>query len=104
MIEFRYEKAKDAASAIQMFASGDRAHYLAGGTNLVDLMRENIERPETVIDVTGLSQTIEARESGGILIGAAVKNTALAADLGVRKRFPVLARAILADPLSLFLR
>jgi xanthine dehydrogenase YagS FAD-binding subunit len=96
MIEFRYEKAKDAASAIQMFASGDRAHYLGGGTNLVDLMRENIERPETVIDVTGLSQTIEPHESGGILIGAAVKNTALAAHLGVRERFPVLTRAILA--------
>jgi xanthine dehydrogenase YagS FAD-binding subunit len=96
MIEFRYEKASDAASAIRMFASGDRAHYLGGGTNLVDLMRENIERPETVVDVTGLSQTIADREGGGILIGAATKNTAVAAHLGVRKRFPMLARAILA--------
>jgi xanthine dehydrogenase YagS FAD-binding subunit len=96
MIEFRYEKANDAASAIRMFASGDRAHYLGGGTNLVDLMRENIERPETVVDVTGLSQTIEAREGGGLLIGAAAKNTAVAAHLGVRKGFPMLARAILA--------
>src|SRR5258705_153478 len=96
MNEFRYERAVDAASAKQMFANARHAKYLGGGTNLVDLMRENIERPDAVVDVTGLSQTIEEREDGGILIGAATKNTAVAAHRGVRERFPVLARAILS--------
>ena len=61
MRPFRYEKATDAAAAVQFFAQGAQAKYLGGGTNLVDLMRENIERPEMVIDVTGLSREIRAR-------------------------------------------
>jgi xanthine dehydrogenase YagS FAD-binding subunit len=96
MMEFRYERALDAASAKQMFANGRHAKYLGGGTNLVDLMRENIERPDTVVDVSGLSQAIEEREDGSMLIGAATKNTAVAAHRGVRERFPMLARAILS--------
>lgn len=96
MNEFRYERALDAASARQLFANAAHAKYLGGGTNLVDLMRENIERPDAVVDVTGLAQTIEEREDGGMLIGAAAKNTAVAEHRGVRARFPVLARAILS--------
>ena len=96
MNEFRYERAVDAASAKTLFANAQRAKYLGGGTNLVDLMRENIERPDVVVDVTGLTQTIEEREDGGMLIGAATKNTAVAAHRGVRERFPLLARAILS--------
>ena len=96
MIEFRYEKAADGAAATGLFAGAAHARYLGGGTNLVDLMRENIERPKVVVDVTALSDTIEDREDGGIVIGAAARNTAVAAHRGVRERYPMLARAILA--------
>ncbi|HTG22168.1 MAG TPA: xanthine dehydrogenase family protein subunit M [Reyranella sp.] len=96
MRAFRYEKAADAAAAIKFFAQGAQAKYLGGGTNLVDLMRENIERPETVIDVTGLSREIRDAEDGGLVIDAGTKNTAVASHRAVRERYPVLAQAILA--------
>ena len=70
--------------------------YLGGGANLVDLMRETLERPATLVDVTGLSTTIEQREDDELLIGAGVRNTALAEHQAVRMRYPVLTRAILA--------
>ena len=72
------------------------AQYLGGGTNLVDLMRETIEHPQVLVDVTGFSRNIEETEGGGLRIGAGVKNTAVAADRRVRERFPLLAQAILA--------
>jgi xanthine dehydrogenase YagS FAD-binding subunit len=72
------------------------AKYLGGGTNLVDLMRETLERPSSLVDVTGLSSAMTEREDGSILIGAAAKNTAVAEHRGVRTRYPLLARAILA--------
>ena len=78
MRPFRYEKAADTAAAVQFFAQGAQAKYLGGGTNLVDLMRENIERPEMVIDVTGLSHEIRDTEDGGLVIDAGTKNTAVA--------------------------
>ena len=59
-------------------------------------MRETIERPQVLVDVTGLSRDIEETEGGGLRIGAGVKNTAVAADPRVRERFPLLAQAILA--------
>ncbi len=96
MNEFTYERAPDTAAAVQLRHRAPEAKYLGGGTNLVDLMRVNIERPEALVDVTGLSQEIEAREDGSILIGAGVKNTALAANHAVRERFPVLSRALLS--------
>ena len=72
------------------------AQYLGGGTNLIDLMRETIEHPDVLVDVTGLSRDIEETKGGGLRIGAGVKNTAVAADRRVRQRFPLLAQAILA--------
>jgi xanthine dehydrogenase YagS FAD-binding subunit len=96
MTPFRYEKAANAAAAVQFFAQGVPAKYLGGGTNLVDLMRENIERPEIVIDVTGLSREIRDTEDGGLVIDAGAKNTAVASHRAVRERYPVLAQAILA--------
>ena len=77
-------------------SQGEQTHYLGGGTNLVDLMRETVERPMGLIDVTGLSDTIRELENGGLLIGAAVRNTALAEHRAVRSRYPMLTRAILA--------
>ena len=96
MIEFRYAKAEDAASAIRLFTDATQAKYLGGGTNLVDLMRENIERPDAVVDVAGLAQAIREHEDGSITIDAGTKNTAVASHRAVRKRFPVLAQAILS--------
>ncbi|MFA6154111.1 xanthine dehydrogenase family protein subunit M [Mesorhizobium sp.] len=94
MTPFSYSRAADASDAVRR-AGVESAKYLGGGTNLVDLMRETIERPAVLVDVTGLSASIEERD-GGLLIGAAVRNTALAEHLAVRERYPVLARAILA--------
>jgi xanthine dehydrogenase YagS FAD-binding subunit len=92
--EFTYERAQDTASAIKLFAAGHNSRYLAGGTNLVDLMRENIEQPGTVVDVSGIAQDIEVRDDGGIVLGAGAKNTAVASHREVRERFPLLAQAI----------
>jgi xanthine dehydrogenase YagS FAD-binding subunit len=94
MNEFSYERAADAASAIRLFATGRNSRYLAGGTNLVDLMREDIERPGTIVDVSGISQLIEVREDGAILLGAGARNTAVASHRIVRERFPLLTQAI----------
>jgi xanthine dehydrogenase YagS FAD-binding subunit len=96
MIDFRFERAADAASAIRLLGATDGAKYLGGGTNVVDLMRERIEQPTTLVDVTRLSHEIDDRPDGSIFVGAAATNTAVAANLAVRTRFPVLARAILA--------
>jgi xanthine dehydrogenase YagS FAD-binding subunit len=96
MMEFSYQQAPTAADATRLFAAGPDAKYLGGGTNLVDLMRENIEQPRSLVDVTRLSQDIDVRDDGSILIGAAAKNTAVASHPAVRAHFPVLARAILS--------
>ena len=96
MIPFSYQRAETVPDAIRLAGMSAAARYLGGGTNLVDLMRETVERPDALVDVTDLSRGIEAREDGSIIIGAGVRNTAVAADRAVRTRFPVLARAILA--------
>jgi xanthine dehydrogenase YagS FAD-binding subunit len=95
MTPFSYCRATDTTEAVRLGVL-DRAKYLGGGTNLVDLMRETIERPAALVDVTGLSSAIEETDDGGLLIGAAAKNTALAEHRFVRRHYPVLARAILA--------
>lgn len=94
MTPFQFARASDAEDAVRL---GDMAgaRYLGGGTNLVDLMRETIEQPASLVDVTGLSAVIEERD-GGLWIGAAARNTAIAEHRVVRERYPVLARAILA--------
>lgn len=95
MTPFTYARAADAADAVRLGAQA-RAAYLGGGTNLVDLMRETIARPEVLVDVTGLSAAIAERADGSLLIGAAAKNTAVAEHRAVRTRYPLLARAIVA--------
>jgi xanthine dehydrogenase YagS FAD-binding subunit len=95
MTPFTYARAEDAADALRLGQSNATA-YLGGGTNLVDLIRETVARPSALVDVTGLSNEIEETEGGGLMIGAAVRNTALAEHLAVRTRYPVLSRAILA--------
>lgn len=95
MTPFSYSRANDTAQALDL-GQAPGSKFLGGGTNLVDLMRETIERPSGLIDVTALSDAIEERADGGVLIGAGVKNSALAAHHAIRTRYPVLARAILA--------
>jgi xanthine dehydrogenase YagS FAD-binding subunit len=95
MTPFIYVRAGDTADALRLGA-GRAAAYLGGGTNLVDLMRETVARPGTLVDVTGLSDTIEETDSGGVLIGAAMRNTTLAEHRAIRTRYPVLTRAILS--------
>jgi len=95
MTPFTYARAASPDDALRLI-SHPHAKFLGGGTNLVDLMRETLERPDTLVDVTGLSSTIEDLPGGGILIGAAARNTAVAEHRAVRERFPVVARAIVA--------
>jgi xanthine dehydrogenase YagS FAD-binding subunit len=95
MTPFRYARAADGADAL-LLAEAPGAKYLGGGTNLVDLMRETVERPAALVDVTGLSDTIEDTPEGGLRIGAAARNTAVAAHPAVRTRYPALSRAIVA--------
>jgi xanthine dehydrogenase YagS FAD-binding subunit len=95
MTPFSYTRADDVTDAVRLGA-GDATAFLGGGTNLVDLMRETVAQPERLVDVTGLSNAITETADGGLLIGAAVRNTALAKHHAVRTRYPVLSRAILA--------
>jgi len=95
MTPFTYARAADAAEAVRL-GGQPQAKYLGGGTNLVDLMRETLERPSALVDVTGLSSAIEEQPDGGLLIGAAAKNTAVAEHRTVRTRYPMLSRAIVA--------
>jgi xanthine dehydrogenase YagS FAD-binding subunit len=95
MIEFTYARAGQSDEAVRLAGERIGTKYLGGGTNLVDLMRETIEQPPALVDVTGLSTAIDVRADGTIIIGAGVKNSAVAAHPAVRERVPVLARAIL---------
>jgi xanthine dehydrogenase YagS FAD-binding subunit len=95
MNSFSYARAVAVADAVRQ-GGEDHTKYLGGGTNLVDLMRETIERPSALVDVTNLSSAITEREDGSILIGAAARNTAVAEHQAIRTRYPLLARAILA--------
>jgi xanthine dehydrogenase YagS FAD-binding subunit len=95
VIELTYSRASDAADAIRR-AEGENVKYLGGGTNLVDLMRETVEVPSALVDVTGLSAEIEETDDGGLIIGAAARNTAVAEHPEVRAHYPMLTRAIVA--------
>jgi xanthine dehydrogenase YagS FAD-binding subunit len=95
MNPFTYERASDRQAALTLGAQSG-AKYLGGGTNLVDLMRETIEHPAMLVDVTGLSCSTEEWGDGGLRIGAGVKNTVVAADWRVRERYPMLSEAILS--------
>jgi xanthine dehydrogenase YagS FAD-binding subunit len=97
MRPFGYERATDIAAAVAMLAREPNAAFLAGGTNLVDHMRLGIATPDLLIDVRQLtSDRIEELPEGGVRVGAAVSNSDLAADRLIRRRYPVLAEAILS--------
>ena len=96
MRNFSYARADNQGAALDIVARNSSAKFLGGGTNLVDLMRENIEQPDTVIDITRLPlSAVEELPDGGLRIGALVRNSHLAADKLVLERYPVLSQAIL---------
>ena len=97
MKSFTYERANTPAEAAASAVRTPDAKFIAGGTNLLDLMKLQIEAPAHLIDVNGLAlDKIEATPEGGLRIGALVRNTDLAADPRVRRDYAVLARALLA--------
>jgi xanthine dehydrogenase YagS FAD-binding subunit len=97
MKPFAYERARDVDHALSLAAAGPGARFLAGGTNLLDLMKLEIEQPPRLIDVGRLPLAdIAETTGGGLRIGALASNTAVASDPRVRRRYPALARAILA--------
>jgi xanthine dehydrogenase YagS FAD-binding subunit len=97
MNTFEYVRATDRQSAIDAATSpAAPARFLAGGTNLIDLMREGVEQPRLLVDITRLPLTaVEERADGGIRIGAMVRNSHLASHPIVRAQFPLLSHAIL---------
>ncbi len=96
MKSFTYERASSPAAAAAA-ARIPGAKFIAGGTNLLDLMKLQIEAPSHLVDVNGLAlDKIEATPDGGLRIGALVRNTDLAADARVRRDYALLARALLA--------
>ncbi|CCB66740.1 MULTISPECIES: xanthine dehydrogenase family protein subunit M [unclassified Hyphomicrobium] len=97
MKAFSYERAKDPVSAARAVAGRTGAKFIAGGTNLLDLMKLEIEAPTHLVDVQDLGfDKIETTGDGGLRIGALVTNTDLAADARVRRDYQVLTRAIVA--------
>jgi xanthine dehydrogenase YagS FAD-binding subunit len=97
MKSFTYERVRSPAEAAVSAARNQGAKFIAGGTNLLDLMKLEIETPTHLIDVNGLAlDKIEATPEGGLRIGALVRNTDLAADPRVRRDYGLLSRALLA--------
>jgi xanthine dehydrogenase YagS FAD-binding subunit len=97
MNSFTYTRASDVANAINEVATNDRAKFIAGGTNLIDLMKENVARPSHLVDITRLPLSrIEDTADGGLRLGALVTNADTAYNEQVEKRYPLLSKAILA--------
>ena len=97
MINFQYARASDVADAVRQIAADPAAKFIAGGTNLIDLMKEDVERPSRLIDISRLPlKNVEETADGGLRIGALVPNSDLAYHPLVAQRYPMLASAILA--------
>jgi xanthine dehydrogenase YagS FAD-binding subunit len=97
MKPYRYQRARDIPGAVAALAEEPNATFLAGGTNLVDLMKLGVMEPEVLVDVRRLTpDTVEELPDGGVRIGAAVTNSDLAADRTIRSRYPVLSEALLS--------
>jgi xanthine dehydrogenase YagS FAD-binding subunit len=97
MRPFDYERANDVGHAVALVAERPEARFLAGGTNVVDLVRRGVETPDRLIDVTGLPLTeLDETRDGGLRVGAVVTNADLAHHPLARSRYPVLSQAVLA--------
>jgi xanthine dehydrogenase YagS FAD-binding subunit len=94
---FSYARVSDVPSAVREVASDRHAMFIAGGTNLIDLMKENVSRPSRLVDITRLPlNRIEELDNGGLRLGALVTNAETAYNEQVERRYPLLSRAILA--------
>jgi xanthine dehydrogenase YagS FAD-binding subunit len=97
MINFSYTRARDVTDAVRQIAADPTAKFIAGGTNLIDLMKENVARPSRLIDITHLPlDKVEETRDGGLRIGALVANSDLAYHPEIEARYPLLGSAILA--------
>lgn len=95
MIPFQYQRARDAAGAIRLISTGSK--FLAGGTNLIDLMKNGVEKPEMLIDLNRVAlAAIEPQPDGGLRLGALARNSETANHPLVRQRYPLLSQAILS--------
>jgi len=94
---FAYRRTADVRSALTLLAEDDGARYLAGGTNLVDLMKDGVEAPMRLVDVRSLPlDGVRETSDGGLVIGATTTNSDAAAHPEVRRRYPALSQAVLA--------
>lgn len=101
MRPFKYTRANDAAAALQAVTANANSKFLAGGTNLIDLIKEDVMRPDELVDITRLNFTqiktiSEGLNRGGLTIGGLAKNTDTANHPLVRENYPLLTQAILA--------
>ncbi len=97
MINFQYSRATDVADAVRQLAADPKAKFIAGGTNLIDLMKYEVEHPARLIDISRLPlNKVEELPGGGLKVGALVPNTDLAYHPAVQARFPLVSSAILA--------
>ena len=97
MINFQYARATDVPDAVRQIAADPTAKFIAGGTNLIDLMKYEVERPLRLIDISRLPlKTVEQTPEGGLLIGALVPNSDLAYHPLIERRYPLVSSAILA--------
>jgi xanthine dehydrogenase YagS FAD-binding subunit len=94
MINFQYARANDVADAVRLITADPRAKFIAGGTNLIDLMKEDVERPTRLIDITRLPlKSVEETAGGGWRIGALVPNSDLAYHPLIAARYALPSRA-----------
>ncbi|MFH6781243.1 MULTISPECIES: FAD binding domain-containing protein [Methylobacterium] len=96
MNRFEYTRAGTVQEAVQALAADPAARFIAGGTNLVDLMKYNVERPGRLVDITRLPLDEIVQHEGGLRLGALVPNATVAGDPLVNERYPLLASALLA--------
>jgi xanthine dehydrogenase YagS FAD-binding subunit len=97
VINFQYARASNVADAVRQMAADSGARLIAGGTNLIDLMKEDVERPSRLIDISRLPlKSVEETAEGGVRIGALVPNSDLAWHPLIERRYPMLASALLA--------
>ena len=96
MKPFTYERANSPAEAAAAVARNPAARFIAGGTNLLDLMKEDVERPTALVDITRLPLTQIQAVPGGVLLGALARNAATANHPLIRQQYPLLSQAILA--------
>ncbi len=96
MRPFKYTRADEAAKAVETVSANMNSKFLAGGTNLVDLMKEDVERPDELVDITRLKFSQIKTMNGGVSIGGTAKNTDTANHPLIRQDYPLLTQAILA--------